>query len=101
MLFTISEIKLTSIATSVLAITGIYGCRDAVVTLSPGTTCNKLVAVAAPAEWILAGCWAIYLFAISIEMYHMDIVREHLLLQMEKMRGGAAIYEARSLLSSK
>lgn len=81
-----------------MAIIGIYGCRDAVVTLSPGTTCHTLVEIAAPAEWILAACWSIYLFAISMEMYSMEYVREGLLLEIEKKRT-AVTYEAQALLS--
>lgn len=67
-----------------LALIGIYGCRDALKVLKPGTTCHKLVVIAAPAEWILAATWAIYLLAIAMELYRMEAIREDLLLQIEK-----------------
>lgn len=88
------------IASSVLAIIGIYGCRDALVVLNPGTTCNRLVEIAAPAEWILAACWTLYLIAISTEMYNIDTVREDLLLQIEKRRF-LGMNEAQFLLDPK
>jgi len=79
---------------------GIYGCRDALVVLRPGTTCHILVEIAAPAEWILAGTWTLYLVAISMELYYTEVVREDLLLQIEKSKTVADKYEAQSLLNS-
>jgi len=87
------------LASSVLAVIGIYGCRDALVVLRPGTTCHVLVEIAAPAEWILAGTWAIYLVAISMELYHTEVVGEDLLLQIEK-KNVVGKYEAQALLNS-
>jgi Frag1/DRAM/Sfk1 family len=62
---------------SLVAVIGIYGCRNPLQTLKRETTCYKLVTIAAPAEWTLSVSWVIYMFAIAMDLYYVDKVKEN------------------------
>lgn len=85
---------------STLAVIGIYGCRDILTVLDPGSTCNTLVKIAAPCEWVLSTSWIFYLLAVAGDLYYMEFVRGDLLARTTSLNSdklGATEFE--SLLS--
>jgi hypothetical protein len=60
-------------ACGLLALIGIYACSA---TVSNGEViftpqCYSLVSLAAPAEWILAWCWVVFLGTVACDTYHL------------------------------
>lgn len=53
---------------------GIYSCTSIEATNDPTSTCNKLVALSAVAEWVLSVGWVAYMSTISYDLYHIGIV---------------------------
>lgn len=64
------------IVTGPVAVVGIYSCQEPVGLLPETTYCWKMVAWAAPCEWILALCWSAYLYMVGFDLYHAEEVRE-------------------------
>lgn len=83
----------------ILAAIGIYGCRDILTVLDPGSTCNTLVKIAAPCEWILAARWIVYLLAVAGDLYYLEFVREDLLARTSSTLHKLSTGEFESLLS--
>jgi hypothetical protein len=55
---------------------GVYSCMDIKDINDPTSTCNKVVALSAVAEWILSIGWVAYMSTIAYDLYHIGIVVE-------------------------
>jgi hypothetical protein len=55
---------------------GVYSCMDIKEINDPSSTCNKVVALSAVAEWILSIGWVAYMSTIAYDLYHIGIVVE-------------------------
>jgi hypothetical protein len=55
---------------------GVYSCMDIKEVNDPTSTCNKVVALSAVAEWILSIGWVAYMSTIAYDLYHIGIVVE-------------------------
>lgn len=53
---------------------GVYNCTNTDVINDPTSTCNKVVALSAVAEWMLSIGWVAYMSTISYDLYHIGIV---------------------------
>src|SRR2546421_7109397 len=47
----------------------IYKCTDPVQVQTPGTTCFKMMAVGAPAEWLVSTLWINYMLNMAYDFY--------------------------------
>jgi hypothetical protein len=55
---------------------GVYYCTDIEVINDSTSTCNKVVAVSAVAEWVLSIGWVAYMSTIAYDLYHIGFVVE-------------------------
>ena len=58
---------------------GIYGCDTNPLIQTPGSTCYRIVALSAPAEWILSLCFINYLAAMAYVLWHAESIRADML----------------------
>ena len=48
---------------------GIYRCTDPVLIQTPGTTCFEIMAVGAPAEWLISILWITFMLSMAYDFY--------------------------------
>jgi hypothetical protein len=48
---------------------GIYRCTDPVLIQTPGTTCFEIMAVGAPAEWLMSILWITFMLSMAYDFY--------------------------------
>lgn len=77
---------------------GIYGCDTNPTLTTPGSKCYKIVAVAAPAEWILALCFINYLMAMSYVLWNAESIRMETM-RYQKERDAESNAELQTLVS--
>ncbi|KAH7414285.1 hypothetical protein DE146DRAFT_639834 [Phaeosphaeria sp. MPI-PUGE-AT-0046c] len=53
---------------------GVYYCTDIGVVNDSTSTCNKVVALSAVAEWVLSIGWVAYMSTIAYDLYHIDFI---------------------------
>jgi hypothetical protein len=53
---------------------GVYNCTNIKDINDPTSTCNKVVALSAVAEWLLSIGWVAYVSTIAYDLYHICVV---------------------------